>query len=516
MAEVLILKERIKNSILVGESDFREFKSAWEGRPGQKRPRVVKHICADIAEALVAFANTDGGEIIIGIEDDTTITGVPHTETEIEMMLQAPHTHVFEGQVLPIVYALKVEIDGQLILFFQVDKGISEIFQLRDGRVMRRNEKRQTVPANVKQLQFDQQEITSRAYDRQYVDGATLADLDLKLLQDLADQYINGLTVERYLQQLGLAQYTTGGLRLTRAAVLLFAKDIARWHPRSQVRFVKVDGNHLHSGEQYNVISDEFVQGNVYELVYRAWEAMRPYLAYKTEFGPDGKFEQRYLYPEAACREAILNAIAHRDYANHNGIEVFIFKDRLEVKSPGALLSTLTIADLEALDNRHESRNVKIAYTLKVNKLMREMGEGMKRIFTLMQENALKRPQLYSNSVWFTVSLFNESVYTPAQRAFLALFGAQALSTKQKNILVRGMQKPELSPRDIYEAMNTADRDTYDREVTDLRNRGLLEQIRTNSHAASLAKQTGVPKAQIGRFRVVTPGKPSHPTPSGE
>ena len=410
MLDVLILQERIKNSILVGESDFREFKSALEGRPDAKKPRLAKKICDDIAEALVAFANTDGGEIIIGVEDDITITGVPHSEEDIEMMLNATKTHVYEGQELPMVYKLKLTIEGKIILFFQVEKGSSEIYQLRDGRVMRRNERKQTVPANVKRLVFDRQEIKSRAYDRQFVDGAKVIDLDIPLIQTLADNYLNGLGVERYLQQLGLAQYTISGLRLTKAAVLLFAKDIQRWHPRSQVRFVKIHGTALLSGDKYNVISDEFVQGNIYDLIYKSWEMMRPYLAYKTEFNADAKFEQKYIYPEDACREAILNAIVHRDYsAEGRGIEVHIFNDRMEIKSPGALLSTLTVNDLEALDNHHESRNAKITYTLKVSKLMREMGEGMKRIFALMQQNALPKPKLYSNTVWFTITLFNKA-----------------------------------------------------------------------------------------------------------
>jgi predicted HTH transcriptional regulator len=53
--------------------------------------------------------------------------------------------------------------------------------------------------------------------------------------------------------------------------------------------------------------------------------------------------------------------------------------------------------------------NVRGFNTLKVSKLMREMGEGMKRIFTLMQENGLKKPKLYSNTVWFTMTLFNKN-----------------------------------------------------------------------------------------------------------
>jgi ATP-dependent DNA helicase RecG len=289
--------------------------------------------------------------------------------------------------------------------------------------------------------------------------------------------------------------------------VLLFAKDIQRWHPRCQVRFIKIAGTELLSGEKYNVISDEFVQGNIYELIFKSWESMRPYLAYRTEFGANAQFEQKFIYPEDACKEAILNAIAHRDYSNSNGIEVHIFNDRMEIKSPGALLSTLTIQDLEALDNRHESRNAKIAYTLKVSKLMREMGEGMKRIFTLMQQNELQKPKLYSNTVWFTVTLFNKSDFSPIQEEFLRLFYDFGLSPIQKRILVAGMNDKELSPADIFSAMNTSDRDTYDREVTNLRNLNLLKQIRTNAEALFLSKKNSINKQKIGRFKVVIPRK---------
>jgi ATP-dependent DNA helicase RecG len=508
MTDILILTERVRNEILIGESDFREFKTAWEGKPERKKPRQAKKICADIAEALVAFANTDGGAVIIGVEDDMTITGVPHSAEDIALMLEAPKTHIFATQTLPIAHKLKLEIDEKTVLFFQVDKGLSEIYQLSDGRVMRRNEKRASVPANVRQLQFDRQEIKSRQYDRQFVDGAIVMDLDVPLLQSLASNYLSGLTIEKYLQQLGLAVYASNGLRLTQAAVLLFSKDIQRWHPRSQVRFIKINGTELLSGEQYNVISDEFVQGNIYELILKSWEEMRNYLAYKTEFNPGAKFQQKYIYPEDACREALLNAIAHRDYSNSNAIEVHIFHDRMEIKSPGALLSNLTIADLEALDNRHESRNVKITYTLKINNFMREMGEGMKRIFNLMQSHALQKPKLYSNAVWFTVILFNQSIFTPVQTAFLELFSAYALTVRQKKILVAGMNNRELSPHDIYAAMNTKDRNIYDKEVTYLRKQNLLGEIRKNAVASAIHKKTGVPKEKIGRFRVIIPASP--------
>lgn len=234
---------------------------------------------------------------------------------------------------------------------------------------------------------------------------------------------------------------------------------------------------------------------------------MRPYLAYKTEFGSGAKFEQKFIYPEDACREALLNAIAHRDYSNNNGIEVYIFNDRMEVKSPGALLSTLTIADLEALDNRHESRNVKIAYILKISKLMREIGEGMKRIFTLMQKSELQQPKLYSNTVWFTVSLVNKSDFTSLQLEYLELFSSYSLTRIQKRIMVAGMGGKELSPFDIYQAMNTNDRNTYDREVTQLRKKQLLEQLRTSVQAKAIAFKGKLVRQKVPRFKTILPNK---------
>jgi ATP-dependent DNA helicase RecG len=406
MDDILLLADKVRNTLILGESHFREFKSAVEGRPGNKKPRLTKSICADIGEALVSFSNADGGAVLIGVEDDGTITGIPHKEEEIQTMLHAINSHVYKDQQLPLNNASKLVLEDKIILYFSVNKGTTMIYQLPDGRCVRRKD-RSTMPASIDKIQFERQEIKAREYDSQFVDGAIVTDLDLRLLQGIADQYIKGLSIERYLQQIGLAEYAQNGLRLKKAALLLFATDIDRWHPRSQVRILKVKGNKLEAGEKYNVISDDIVKGNIFELILKSWEHLRSYLAYKTEFGTNSKFEQKYIFPEDAVREVILNAIAHRDYSIANAIEIYIFNDRMEIKSPGALLSTLTIKNLYELEGSHESRNPLIASVLRENKLMREIGEGMKRIFSLMQEQKLEKPELYSNGLWFRVTFSN-------------------------------------------------------------------------------------------------------------
>jgi ATP-dependent DNA helicase RecG len=503
---ILLLAEKVRNTLILGESHFREFKSAMEGKPDNKKPRQVKFICADIGEALVSFANADGGAVLIGVEDDGTISGIPHSEDEIQTMLNAIHTHVYQHQQLPLNHANKLVLDNKTVLYFSVNKGTTMIYQLPDGRCVKRKDK-STLPASVDQIQFERQEIKSREYDSQFVDGALVTDLDVRLLQGIADQYIKGLSVERYLQQIGLAEYAQNGLRLKRAALLLFATDIDRWHPRSQVRFLKVKGNTLEAGEKYNVVSDDIVKGNIFELVIKSWQHLRSYLAYKTEFGVNSQFEQKYIYPEDAVREGILNAIAHRDYSIANAIEIFIFDDRMEIKSPGALISTLTVKNLYELEGSHESRNALIARVLRENNLMRELGEGMKRIFSLMQENELEKPVLYSNGLWFRVTLSNKTIFNSKQLEYLALFTQFNLTKNQKQIVLLGIADKEMTPNDIFSAMNINNTETekFTQEVSVLRNHGILIETMTSQQAYNLAKKSNKNKKDIPRYKVKAP-----------
>jgi len=258
-------------------------------------------------------------------------------------------------------------------------------------------------------------------------------------------------------------------------------------------------------GHDYSIIRLPLAQGNIFELLVSSWEKLRPFLAYKTEFGKGARFEQKYIFPEDACREALINAIAHRDYSIQNGTDIFIFHNRMQIKSPGALLSTISAEDIISLAGAHESRNSLIARVLRENNFMRELGEGIKRIFTLMEENDLEKPMIESSPTSFTITLPHKSVFTTRQKEWLELFAEFNLTSLQKRIVVLGMDDKEIAPEDIYRAMSTRDRDTYDKEVTGLRESNILHQIRTNVAANRIAKQTKTPKGKIGRFKIVPP-----------
>lgn len=506
MEEALTLIQRAKNSISLGESHFREFKTALEGKPGQKKPRRVAAICAEIGEALVAFTNADGGELFIGVEDDGTITGLDHDSNDIETMLNAVNTHILDAKDLPLQISNCLTIEDKKILFFSVTKSTHKIYQLPDGRCMRRQDK-SSMPASIEKIQFERRESLSREYDRSFVDDANVADLDLVLIQQIADTIFRGMSPEQYLQQMNLAEYGMGGIRLRRAAILLFAKDVSKWFPRSQIRILKVNGNEILPGNKYNVISDDYVTGNIFHLLSVGWERLRPFLSQKTVLGEGALFEQAFSYPENACREALVNAIAHRDYSVSNPVTIYIYDNRLVFESPGELLSTINLQDLSQGTGVHESRNSNIARVLRENKIMRELGEGIRRILDLMNAQELAPPKIESKQGCFTISLTHQSIYSERELMWLSLFQTYELDQYQKRIVIAGIDGRKLSTAMIYSALGSSDRNLYDRSVTTLRVSGILKEVHSGAYATKIAKETKRKKQDIPRFSVKAPSQ---------
>ena len=150
---------------------------------------------------MVAFTNADGGELLIGVEDDGEITGLSHSQEDIKIMLNAPNTHVMAGNILPLQKSMMIDIDGRQVLFFAVSKSTEKIFQLPDGRCVRRQDK-STMPVQIDKILFERNELLSRRYDQEFVDGASTTDLDLSLIQQVADSFVRGMSPEQYLQQI--------------------------------------------------------------------------------------------------------------------------------------------------------------------------------------------------------------------------------------------------------------------------------------------------------------------------
>ena len=147
----------------------------------------------------------------------------------------------------PPPLAVEVTVEQQRILYFSVEKSLKYVHLTSDGRCLQRFD-RQNRPVPAENIIAAREESRSRDYDREFVDGISTGDLEVELLQQVAERIAPGFSVEKLLQYLGLAEYGPGGLRYRKASTLLFANDISRWHPRCQVRIVRIQGTELGVG----------------------------------------------------------------------------------------------------------------------------------------------------------------------------------------------------------------------------------------------------------------------------
>jgi len=317
------------------EGQFFERKSCHDRSKGRLNLRPVRDVARDIAETLAAMANADGGTLVLGIEDDGTVSGVHYPEDRLRVFRAAPGTHVRP----PLrVHVQEGKIEGKPILFFEVDWSM-EVHQTTDGRYLLRVDD-ENVPFPARDIEAMKEGKRRRVTETRFVTEATLADLDLLLVTKLAERQGTPATAEEVLSRYHLAEGRNGKTALTLAALLLFGKDPRRWHPRCGIDFVKYEGTERRVGADLNIIKRERIEAPLVLLIERVYETIRPHLRERQRL-VDLFFEERLEYPTFAWQEAIVNAVAHRDYRYEGlGIEVWMFDDRLEVRSPGCSAST--------------------------------------------------------------------------------------------------------------------------------------------------------------------------------
>jgi ATP-dependent DNA helicase RecG len=506
MENILRLKERIEIAIEIGESYYREFKSGFEGPPNKKAPREIGEIKYDIAKTLVAFANADGGELFVGIEDDNSVIGLPHKPDKIQEILNSPKDCIMKETPIPLKQSTIVDYDGSKVLYFSVSKGTDFVHLTSKGECFQRKD-RESVPTASEKIIFQREEKISREYDREFVEIAKITDLDQDLLETVAHRISKLMSPEKLLQYLDLAEFDGTTLKLRRAALLLFSKKSNRWHPRLQVRIFKVRGIEEKTGKDFNVTEIGEANGNVFQLIEGSWDLLRPHLT-DTKFSEDALFKSQIMYPELACREALINAITHRDYSSEGrGIEVKIFDDRLVIENPGELLSSISIQDLESLSGAHQSRNTYLARVLRETGFIRELGEGIRRIFELMQKNDMVEPKIISKNKSYSISLYYKYVYSKEEQLWLEEFENLLLSREQKTVVRLGVNGRLISAKEIFETVGIIDEKNYRELLESLRKLGVLETSLSQAETSKLRKKHNGSRKAVPRFTIKLPAQ---------
>jgi len=355
-----------------------------------------------LAETMVAFANADGGTIVIGVTPEGEVRGgvLPESvEGDLQEALRRCRPPVRTQWE-------QWETDRGTLVAITVPRS-TELHTLDDGRVL--------IRAGVVNRPLSGEEVrhlaatkSSGDFEQEIVAGATWDDLDPEVIAEYREKrearQLRPIRMddEKLLRSIGALDEEG---RITVAGLLLFGREPQEFLPQSGLVFVRFVGTEPRGADGLAGYGRrEEVRGALARVIERAWqvvwEEMRVGAVVKGLVR-----EERPEYPPFAVREAIVNAVCHRDYRlSGRRIEVRMFDDRLEVTSPGGLPGYITIDNIV---EEHFSRNPRIVAGLFQWGYIEELGLGIDRMIEDMVTAGHPPPRFRATPYSFTVTLEN-------------------------------------------------------------------------------------------------------------
>lgn len=436
----------------------------------------------DLAPQLSAFANASGGLIVIGLEDDGKITGV--SEGKENAFRQA----VFDCLQIPPDYKLEVipctldsGEDGRILLF-HVAPSTNEIIKLKNGEAYLRvgDSSRKLSAEQLAALEYSK---GIKSYESRIIDDAILDDLD----QELIRQYATILepTVSSPLDVLkgrGLIKEKEGHYAITVAAILLFGKSPSQYLPGARVRFLRYEGVSAEVGSRFNVVKDITLEKPLHQLLVEGQKLLESQMREFQQLSRDGVFKKIPEYPAFAWLEGLVNAVAHRDYSIQGDyIRITMFDDRIEFSSPGRLPSIVTVDNIQ---NTRFSRNPMIARVLSDFGWVRELNEGVKRIYADMESFFLDPPVFTEPNGNTVLLVLRNNIAARSMRRMAthkAIFGEQweKLSRLDKEIIFYIANIDKCTPR-VLTGLTKKSRPTILGHIKTLVEKNMIEE-----HSAS-------------------------------
>jgi ATP-dependent DNA helicase RecG len=434
-------------------------------KPGQRLAYLPYAEPETLAEHLVAFANGDGGLIILGLDGNGRPTD-PIWEEEGEGALREAAAYC--RPPVPTQWQ-PATIGAETYVGIHVPRS-TELHSLDDGRVLIRSgvQNRPLSGDEIRQLAASK---NVAEYETEAVPGARPDDLDQDIIRDYLDRRerrgaAKETSTEELLFAIGAADRdgnpTTNG-------ILLFGKNPQAFFPQSGIVFVRFAGTEprgVDGGIGYGR-RDE-INGPIARIVERAWnivfEEMRVGAAVN-QLERDEITE----YPRFAVREALVNAVAHRDYRiKGRRIEIRMYADRLEIISPGGLPGYMT---LDNLVEEHFSRNPRLVNGLYQWGYIEELGLGIDQMIEEMVQAGHPPPRFKATPHLFTVTLSNkrERPSTPKW--------TRVMNERQTRALTYIRENGSITNREYRTLCADVSAETLRLDLVDLVERGVLLKI---------------------------------------
>lgn len=333
----MIQDDDIRRQLRLGEDSRWEFKRT--GFTGQRPTNPRRD---DLADEIGAFANSRGGILLLGVADDGTIQGMSREQlVMLDNLLVEVSTDVLEPPVRVDVHHR--EIDGKAFLLVVVPRG--QALHERGGKAFIRvgATKRRLQKAESLRLAQDRTQNRYLWFDRQIVPGTGFGTLSERLWEPLLS-VAGAVDPRRGLLNLRLlARDEAGVARATVAGILLRTPSPRDWLHQAIIMATCYRGLDRASGQ----LDAREITGPLPQQIADAVQFVVRNMRVSARKTPER--EEVFQYSKAAVFEAIVNAVAHRDYSmSSRRIRLSMFKDRLEIESPGPLPNGMTIEGMEA------------------------------------------------------------------------------------------------------------------------------------------------------------------------
>ena len=440
----------LKQRITQGENATAEFKENFD---------------REVIETAAAFANTNGGVILIGVSDQREIRGI----TVGKETLRDVSNRISQATEPRVVLEIEsVDMEGKSVLLIRIAECRIKPISVK-GVCYRRvgNSNRVMSPQEIAQMHLN---TVGQSWDQLLVTRAGIDDIaDKKVewyltrretIRNVAKPQDMSLTA--LLRNIdGLSDEETP----THAGILFFGKYPQRFFQNAQLRVVRFKGTSV----THPVIDRLDCSGALWEMVDAAEEFIRKnirLLSLRTSksFQRDDKFE----YPLAALREAIINALIHRNYQKHSDVRVFIFDNRVEIINPGTFPEGVS-PDAPV----HEPVNPILSQFMYDVGFIERYGSGIKMMHRLCREWGNKEPR-YELHPLETKIIFDSPIQ---ESTFIEIDDiSEQLNERQRNALFHVEKNGQIATKEYVEINHVSRRVAYE-ELRDMTDKGLLSMI---------------------------------------
>ncbi|MDN5896975.1 MAG: putative DNA binding domain-containing protein, partial [Nocardioides sp.] len=375
----------------------------------------------DLARALVAFSNAEGGTVVIGIRDGAFDGGLLSPEKE-----NAIRQTAVDFTLPPVRMEIsRIALDnGRSMLRLDIPPS-EHVHETISGEVYLRvgDESKKLTYAQRRELDYDR---GSSHFEHEPIQDIALGDL-------VPEEFA------RYRSAIGATADDATALRarslmrrdgaLTQAAALLFAEHPQEWLPQAFVRVTRFSNDSPGTGSRQNMESgkDERFEGPIPRIIDSAAACIKSWMPHRRALGTSGRFSDQPIVPTDAWLEGLVNAVVHRSYSMAGDhIRVSIFPSRIEIESPGRFPG---LADpTRPLDIARYARNPRIARVCSDLGITQERGEGIRRIFEEMRLVGLADPEYHQTGGSVRLSLTTLSRLSAEQQESLPRGAGEILS----------------------------------------------------------------------------------------